>query len=67
MKQQIIYHYLGTNGSISSPVYLEGIYSVKTYMLMADEGKSLTKDNKHFYSTKEVNQTEIDEWYEVNK
>ena len=29
MKKTIIYTYLGTNGTITTPIHLEGIYSVK--------------------------------------
>ena len=49
MKKEILYHYLGVNGTILSPVYLEGIYSVKKVKLTAESGKRLTKDfiNKH--------------------
>ena len=66
MKQTIIYRYLGTNGIIDSPVYLEGIYSVKTITLTADEGHVLTKDGRHFVkATRVANEAEIAEWREV--
>ena len=42
MTKEILYTYLGTNGTITSPVFLEGIYSVKKIRLMAAEGKWLT-------------------------
>lgn len=65
MKKQILYNYLGTNGSILSPVHLEGIYSVKKVRLTADEGKQITKDNKNFYFTTIVPENEVNDWYEV--
>ena len=43
-----MYEYLGTNGTICSPVHLEDIYYVKKYQLFADSGKKLTKDGKNF-------------------
>lgn len=65
MTKTIIYTYLGTNGTLSTPIYLEGIYSVKNYNLIADKNKQLTKDGKHFYSSITVPENEIDQWYEV--
>jgi hypothetical protein len=50
MKKILYYTYLGTNGTITSPVHLEGIYSVKKYQLTADDDKFLTKDGKNLYS-----------------
>ena len=65
MKKQILYNYLGTNGSILSPVHLEGIYFVKKVRLTADEDKQITKDNKNFYFTTIVPEDEVNDWYEV--
>lgn len=65
MKKQILYNYLGTNGSILSPVHLEGIYFVKKVRLTADENKQITKDNKNFYFTTIVPEDEVNDWYEV--
>lgn len=66
MRQTIMYRYLGTNGVIDSPIHLEGIYSVKTISLVADEGKLLTKDNKTFVSSVKVaNEEEAAQWKEV--
>lgn len=66
MKKTIMYRYLGTNGVIDSPVYLEGIYSVKSISLVADEGYVLTKDNKEFVSSVRVaNEEEAAQWKEI--
>ncbi len=66
MRQTIMYRYLGTNGVIDSPVHLEGIYSVKTISLVADEGKVLTKDNKTFVNSVRVaDEEEASKWKEV--
>jgi hypothetical protein len=47
MKQQVLYRYLGANGVISSPVYLEGAYSIKLIKASADEGKILQNKITH--------------------
>lgn len=65
MKQTTMYRYLGVNGVIDSPVLLEGIYSVKSISLIADEGKVLTKDNKTFVYSVRVPESEVSEWKEV--
>lgn len=67
MKKTIIYTYLGTNGTISTPIHLEGIYSVKKYNLIADENKLLTKDGINVYGHVTVPEEELDQWYEIEK
>lgn len=67
MKKILYYTYLGTNGTITSPVHLEGIYSVKKYQLTADDDKYLTKDGEHLYSTVTVGEQDLKLWYEVLK
>lgn len=59
MKQTVMYRYLGVNGIIDSPVLLEGIYSVKSIMLTADDGKVLTKDNKTFVHSVKIQENEL--------
>jgi hypothetical protein len=46
---------------------LEGIYSVKKILLCADDDKLLTKDGKHFVPSVVVAESEVKQWYEVNK
>lgn len=65
MKKETLYHYLGTNGTILSPVHLEGVYSVRKLRLTADAGKRLTKDGVTFYSTIVIAESELPEWYEM--
>ena len=67
MKQQTMYRYLGVNGVIDSPVLLEGIYSVKTVVLTADDGCSLTKDGITFVNSVQVSPAEVSKWREVQK
>lgn len=65
MKKEILYNYLGTNGTILTPIHLEGIYSVKKVRLTAEEGKKLTRDGKTFHITIIVPAEEVAEWYEI--
>lgn len=65
MKKTIYYTYLGTNGTITSPVHLEDIYYVRKYHLSADVGKKVTKDGKNFYSEITIPEEELEEWSEV--
>ena len=66
MKKTTYYTYLGTNGTISSAVYLPVFYNVKEYILKADENKKLTCDGKNFVTSVRVSQIEVDNWYEVD-
>lgn len=66
MTKTVLYTYLGTNGTITSPVHLEDIYYTRSFRLEADEGMALTKDNKNF--VKRVTVFEDDDialWREV--
>ena len=51
MQKVLHYLYLGENGTILSPVKLEGIYSVQKYRLTAANNHMLTKDGKQFYKS----------------
>ena len=66
MIKEKIYTYLGVNGTITSPVYLEGIYSVKKIRLIADENKILTNGSQRISSII-VPEDEISDWTEVDK
>ena len=67
MKTVKIYTYLGTNGTITSPVHLEGVYSVVKYNLLPENGHQLTKDGVKLYDFKTVEEKELKDWYEVEK
>ena len=62
-----LYTYLGTNGTITSPVHLEGIYHVLKYRLEAEPNKYLTKDSIDFVKRVIVQPDEVNEWKEVYK
>ena len=65
MKKQVYYTYMGTNGTITSPVHLEDMYYIRKIMLFADTGYSLTKDYKNYFSSMLVPEDEVDEWHEI--
>ena len=65
MTKEILYTYLGTNGTIISPVHLEDIYYVRKYRLTAERGKKLTKDDKNFSKSVIVSEAELPDWKEV--
>lgn len=66
MYKQTMYTYLGENGTITSPILLNGIYSIQKYHLVADDNKQLTKDGKIFYKEITIPASDIDNWYEVD-
>lgn len=66
MTQTTMYTYLGTNGTICSPVHLEDIYYIRKVKLMSDINKLLTKDGVNFTPTIIVPESEVNDWYEVN-
>jgi hypothetical protein len=41
MRKTVLYEYLGTNGTIVSPIHLEDIYYVRKLRLIADRNKIL--------------------------
>lgn len=65
MTKTILYKYLGTNGTIVSPVHLEDIYYVRLVKLVAEPGKALTKDRKKFSTMVTVPEEEVSQWLEV--
>ena len=65
MTKTVLYEYLGTNGTILSPVHLEDIYYIRKFKLVADNGKKLTKDNKSFVYSVIIPEEELEEWKEV--
>lgn len=66
MKKEIMYTYLGVNGTICSPVLLEDIYSIKKVKLTADSGKILRKGDEERISVT-VPEQEVDLWQEIGQ
>lgn len=67
MTKEVMYVYLGTNGTICSPIHLEDIYYTRKIRLWADDNKVLTKDGKNFHYRIIVPENEVNEWYEISK
>lgn len=65
MTKEILYLYLGTNGTILSPVHLEDTYYVRKVRLSAGEGKLLTKNGLDKVQAIIVPEEEVQDWYEV--
>ena len=65
MEKDIIYRYVGTNGTIETGVHLPGVTAMKMYILYADYCKQVTKDGKEYYTVSPlVPEDELEEWYE---
>ena len=65
MKQTIYYTYLGDKGTITTQLQIVGAIGVKKILLVAEDNKQLTKDNKHFYKTFLIPEAELSQWHEV--
>ena len=66
MNKEILYVYLGTNGTITSSVHLEDIYYTRKIRLTADIDKALTKDGKSFQYRVIVPEDDVNNWYEID-
>lgn len=64
MEKSILYQYLGTNGTILSPVFLEGAYCVKKIQLLAGKDKLLTNGIEYKISVI-IPEGEVNKWKEV--
>ena len=67
MTKTVLYTYLGTNGTITSPIHLEDIYYTRKIQLRADEGRRVTKDNVHLYEIVTVTEDDAPNWFEVGQ
>ena len=65
MKREILYTYLGTNGTITTPIHIEGTYYIRKLRLIAEEGKALTKDEVNFKYSVIIPEEDEDLWIEV--
>lgn len=66
MLKVIEYTYLGTNGTLTTPIHLEGIYSIKKYRLIADKNKVLT-NGKDKVKVITLLEDEVPFWYEIDE
>lgn len=66
MKKEKLYLYLGTNGTILSPVYLPDAYSVTKLQITAEDGKKLKNINNNntcYFTT--IPENELSDWKEI--
>lgn len=65
MTHNVVYRYLGINGVVQTPVYIEGANGLKVNVLVADAGKVLTngKEQKHQVFVADIN---VDKWKEID-
>lgn len=61
-----MYRYLGTNGTIDSPIFLDGVYCVKLVKMIADSGHLLTNGSLKVRSIV-VPVSEVETWSEVEE
>lgn len=67
MKKEVLYEYLGTNGTILTPIHLEDIYYVRKLRLIADKGKILKNiDSDAKRENIIIPESELDLWVEVD-
>lgn len=67
MTKEVLYTYLGTNGTITTPVHLEDIYYTRSIRLVADRNKQLTRDGgKTLLSSVIAPENEVSLWKEVD-
>lgn len=64
MKKNYFYRYMGTNGVIETPIYLEGIYCLKLVQLTAEDGMVLT-DGIRIVKSVSVSESEVSSWIEI--
>lgn len=67
MIKTTFYTYLGTNGTLTTPIHLEGIYSITKVELQAEAGKKLTRDGINFTYRITVPESQVELWYEVDE
>ena len=68
MTTEILYTYLGTNGTNTTPIHLEDIYYTRSIRLTADRKKKLTSNGgKTLLSSVIVPEDEVSLWTEVDE
>lgn len=65
MNRTLLYRYMGTNGVLTTPIYLEDIYYVRLVRLVADEGKILTNGTRQMQVIT-IPENEESQWSEVS-
>lgn len=65
MTKEFIYTYLGTNGTLTTPIHLEGVPSVKKVRLKPALGKKLTDGKTITNKAIIVFENEVRNWREI--
>ena len=65
MTTEFMYTYLGTNGTITTPIHLEGVPAVKKYRLRPAMGKKLTDSKIVITDFVTVEESDISKWKEI--
>lgn len=66
MKKQVLYEYLGTNGTILSPIHLEDIYYVRKLRLLPDSGFILrNKETGALRHVTVIGESDFENWEEI--
>ena len=67
MRKEVLYEYLGTNGTILSPIHLEDIYYVRKLRLIADKDKKLKRvDTGALREIAIIPESDFEYWTEVD-
>jgi len=66
MIKQVMYRYLGTNGTLETPIHLEGIYYTRFFNLFASSGKKLTDGTRYVSYARVNDEDELALWSEVD-
>lgn len=64
MTKQVMYTYLGTNGSITTPVHIEDTYYIRKIELRPAPGMKLSKDGVSFVYLALVPEEDVPQWKE---
>lgn len=65
MTQEFLYTYLGTNGTVTTPIHLEGIPAMKSVRVTPAIGKKLTNGVKVTTEAVVVSEAEAASWREI--
>lgn len=49
MEKTVLYQYMGTNGTLVTPIHLEDVYYIRKLQLVADKNKILTNGTIYKY------------------
>ena len=66
MRKEVLYTYLGANGTVTTSIKLEGVPAIKKYRLAADANKLLPSDGVHFTKLATIPADELEMWKEVD-